>query len=83
MNRPRKPRSVFDPPPDKTYHIRRPHGIKGSEIQYIMKPKGLNYCRPRENPEINADLHEVLIDFGFAQTNYDSNVYVLDNHLGK
>ena len=84
VNRLRKRRSVLDPPPpDETYYVRRPPGTKDSEMPYLMKPKAFIYGHPRANPEFNADLHEVLTDLGFLPTNYDSNVYVLNNDIGK
>lgn len=48
-----------------------------------MKPNCLNYGYPRANYELDADLHGVLIELGFDPTNNDSNVYVLNNELGK
>ena len=84
VNRHRKPRSVMDPPqPDNTYYVRRPPGTYDDELPYISKPEAFIYGHPLANPEFNADLHELLISLDFVPTTYDSNVYVLDNELGK
>jgi hypothetical protein len=67
VNRPRKQRSVLDPPPpDETYYVRRPPGTNDSELPYLMKPEAFIYGHPRANPEFNVDLHEVLTDLGLV-----------------
>jgi hypothetical protein len=84
VNKKRPKRSVLDPDaPDQTYYLRRPPGVTDSEMPYISQPSAFVYGHPLANPEFNADTHTVLIKLGFIPCTYDSNVYVLDNHLGK
>ena len=52
-------------------------------MPYISQTNAFVYGHPLANPEFNADTHALLIKLGFIPCTYDSNVYALDNHLGK
>ena len=77
-------RSVLDRDPlGQTNYLRRPPGDTGLEMPYISQPNAFVYGHPLANPEFNVDTHALIIKLGFIPCTYDSNVYVLDNHLGK
>ena len=68
---------------DNTYYIRRPAGVTDKEMPYIMKPEGFGYGHPLAGIEWHTDMKEVLIQMGAKPTNFDPDVYVVENDIGK
>jgi hypothetical protein len=86
VNRILPKRSILDPdPPDLTYYVRRPPGATDAEMPYLMKPEAFIYGHPLAGAAgvgFGGDLKRVLVDMGCIPTNFDSQVYTLENDGG-
>jgi len=66
-----------------TYYTRRPPGVRNDEMAYIMKPACFIYGHPLANKKFRALLIKYLTKMGAKPSNYDVNLYILDNALGR
>ena len=65
------------------YYTRRPPGVRNHEMAYIMKPACFIYGHPLANKKFRGLLLDKLKKMGARQSNYDQNLYVIENSLGK
>jgi hypothetical protein len=66
-----------------TYYARRPPGVRNNEMPYIMKPACFIYGHPLANKKFRALLIKILMKMGAKPSNYDVNLYILDNAFGR
>jgi hypothetical protein len=69
--------------PEEMYYTRRPPGVRNNEMPYIMKPYCFIYGHPLANKKFRLLLISILIKMGAKPSNYDPNLFVLDNIYGR
>jgi hypothetical protein len=69
--------------PEDVYYARRPPGVYNREMPYIMKPHCFIYGHPLANKKFRILLISILKKMGAKPSNYDPNLFILDNIHGR